>query len=240
MIKVNYLGRLGNNLFQYATGRLLAEELGYKLVVKTFPEFKNMTELPGLEITAPVFTLRYLEGRRTSSGYADPEYTIDSLAAKAPCKFILNAFCHRADVLLPHQDKLRIWYDIENAYKPNPDDIVLHVRLTDFVPLKRTQPEQYYLNILKLRSWRKKYICTDDRSHALIKHLCSLGCELVEAGNVFSDFRLIKSFNNIAVASSFSWWAALLSDAERVYLPQAMSAWALGWHQFDGKRGIYV
>ena len=31
MIHVEYGGRLGNNLFQYCFGRILATELGYKL-----------------------------------------------------------------------------------------------------------------------------------------------------------------------------------------------------------------
>ena len=30
MIEVKYLGTLGNNMFQYALGRILAEEMGYE------------------------------------------------------------------------------------------------------------------------------------------------------------------------------------------------------------------
>ena len=31
MVEVQYFGRLGNNLFQYALGRIIAEELGFEL-----------------------------------------------------------------------------------------------------------------------------------------------------------------------------------------------------------------
>ena len=31
MVTVNFKGRLGNNMFQYCLGRILAEALGYKL-----------------------------------------------------------------------------------------------------------------------------------------------------------------------------------------------------------------
>ena len=31
MIEVKYLGTLGNNMFQYALGRILAEEMWYEL-----------------------------------------------------------------------------------------------------------------------------------------------------------------------------------------------------------------
>jgi len=48
MIKVNYDGNLGNNLFQYCFGRILAEELGYQLVANSIPGFpRTFDEISG-------------------------------------------------------------------------------------------------------------------------------------------------------------------------------------------------
>ena len=44
MIKVTYLGRTGNNLFQYCFGRILAEKTGMKMeseVLEGFPNTKK-------------------------------------------------------------------------------------------------------------------------------------------------------------------------------------------------------
>ena len=39
MIEVRYQGRLGNHLFQYCFGRILAEKMGYKLKADPIPGF---------------------------------------------------------------------------------------------------------------------------------------------------------------------------------------------------------
>ena len=47
MIQVNFLGRLGNNLFQYAFGRILAESMGYALRSPKISYFNNQIDLQG-------------------------------------------------------------------------------------------------------------------------------------------------------------------------------------------------
>ncbi len=41
MVEVKYIGRLGNNLFQYCFARILAQGLGYKLKAEPIAGFPN-------------------------------------------------------------------------------------------------------------------------------------------------------------------------------------------------------
>lgn len=241
MIKVNTLGRLGNNLFQYATGRILAEALNYRLEVKTFPQFKNMTEIRGVEVSEPVVTINYVISTTAPGGCCDPDYTLDGLIKCAPCKFVFNTFCVKPSFLEPYKDKIREWFDIPNGFSPHQDDIVLHVRLTDFIKLGWDLREAHYLRILNNQTWKQKYLCTDDASHPLIRKLQRVGCQVVP-GDEFETFKFIKSFNNIVIASTFSWWAAFLSRATRIYIPSKVHFWSTKSIDFriNESRYIYV
>jgi len=53
MVEVRYLGRLGNNLFQYCFGRILTENLGFKLKTASIPGFPNTgTQIKGLDYSS--------------------------------------------------------------------------------------------------------------------------------------------------------------------------------------------
>jgi hypothetical protein len=47
MIEVRYKGQLGNNMFQYCLGRILAEELGFALQAGPISGFSNTEEKIG-------------------------------------------------------------------------------------------------------------------------------------------------------------------------------------------------
>jgi len=44
VIEVRYKARLGNNLFQYCLGRILAEELAFELHAQAIPGFPNTAQ----------------------------------------------------------------------------------------------------------------------------------------------------------------------------------------------------
>lgn len=50
MIKINYIGRLGNNIFQYCFGRIIAEELKYS-IDRNLDLFENAIKINGLNFS---------------------------------------------------------------------------------------------------------------------------------------------------------------------------------------------
>ena len=55
MISVNYTGRMGNNMFQYCIGRIMAEKMGYALSAKPISGFDGTLEkIDGLRYDKPL------------------------------------------------------------------------------------------------------------------------------------------------------------------------------------------
>jgi hypothetical protein len=55
MIEVRYKARLGNRMFQYCLGRILAEQLDFRLVAEPLSGFPNTRQkIEGLLVREPV------------------------------------------------------------------------------------------------------------------------------------------------------------------------------------------
>lgn len=103
MIKIIYRGRLGNNLFQYCLGRILAIELGYKLIADPIPGFPGTGDLvDGREFAEPV---NELCGQRINFH--------DQLNNRECRKVVLNGCFQRDEYYKQHKRKIRKWLEIE-------------------------------------------------------------------------------------------------------------------------------
>jgi hypothetical protein len=72
-------------------------------------------------------------------------------------------------------------------------------------------------------------IFTDDPNHDYIKQLCNQGALLSKESNDVEDLKSLASCEHIVMSrSSFSWWAAFLSNAKEIYFPRPSSGmWSL-------------
>ena len=118
MITVKYQGRLGNNLFQYSIGRILAQELNY-----TFqsPPIPNFSELPIFISASTIPESIILEGHILNKE--------DILKRKNESGFVIHGFFQRYEYYQPYKDIIRSWF---NSVPLSEEDqtIVIHVRRT--------------------------------------------------------------------------------------------------------------
>lgn len=78
---------------------------------------------------------------------------------------------------------------------------------------------EWYESILDTLSFSKLYICTDVPDDPFLRYFDKYNPIISQAGE-WGDFVLLRSANRIVCChSTFSWWAAWLSDASEVYLP---------------------
>jgi len=220
MIEVRYRDQLGNNLFQYCFGRILAEELGYKLLAEPIPGFPNTNDpIEGKEYTSPV---EYIGG-----------HVVDFhslLRNKEPRKIIVDGYFQRYEYYKPYKRRIKEWLETVNTnrkYRISQNDFVVHIRGRDFrIPKPgrgyiRAVPFSWYQNILDVNTWDNLYVVTDDPEYQLTQKFVSRYKAKIHSFDVIEDFNFIKSVNKIALsASSFSWWAAWLSEAKQIYIPQ--------------------
>ena len=148
MIRVSYKGRLGNNLFQYSMGRVLAHRYGYYLDATPIDGFENTKEkVDGLKFNKPHKKLRYNRVRLDK---------LDNFVQKnAGANILLRGTFGYYPNLKQHKDEIRRWFYFDNIdlktledrfkildgdeYRVVPvesinnNDVLLHIRLGDLL-----------------------------------------------------------------------------------------------------------
>lgn len=221
---------LGNRLFQYCWARQIAEKKNYKLVAPIIPGFPityNNTE--GIE--------NYHNPYRTpeNTQIFDMNYINNHNG-----QIIISGYSQRYEHYISNKNSIREWLFIENedSYdKPNDDDLVLSIRLGDYVKLGWDIEMEYYINILNKESFNNATIICDEPNNSKLDILKSMGCKIKDNSNwgvnkFLADFVYVKySKKTIIANSTFSWWAAFLGQG-KVYFPCFKFPWINSWETF--------
>ena len=229
MVDVELIGGLGNNMFQYALGRIIADAKGYNLNVtkinqldQFFKNVKNITDKKSLN--EPVLQIGY----DTKVG---PQTYIEKEVVDFEGAIKVRGFFQRQEFYNAHRDQLLKWFKTSVKLKkvPGKNDLVLHVRLGDYMGLGWQLDTGIFIDILKREEYDKYFIVTDDPDNPIIGNIL----ETVDGGEVISvdkisDFEFLRRSKLLVLShSSFSWWSSFLSDAKKVIVP------------YDGNKGLW-
>jgi hypothetical protein len=235
MIEVRYRGRLGNQLFKYCVGRILAEGLGYRLGAVPLPHFSG--------------TQSVIEGRMIESPVWEcPENVriIDLLADRKPRRIIVNGYMQHYRYYRRFKDKVRQWAEIgRSKVQPEEDALVVHMRLGDYLAKGWVLSLDYYHAIIAKENFRRLYIVTDEPESPLLSSFGRYHPTMV-TGSPIESLRFIRSARRIVLSqSTYGWWGAFLSEADRIYFPVPRdSVWSPGAFSdlrvTDESRYIYV
>lgn len=234
MISVKYDGGLGNWLFQYCFGRILAVRLGYRL------DAPGILGIPG--------TFDVVEGEdnshrepRVLRGQKPDLSFLEGSARKH--HLLLTGYFQRYEYYLPHRSQIRQWLAIPDHIPADisPSDVVLSIRRgRDYVP-RYGLPFTYYEGALESLQYDRVFICTNEPDDPFVRHLAKKYSAVIrggsfQGGKILPDYvagaldnlLFIKKFNKIVLSnSSFPWWAAFLSDATEIIGPRPSSGmWA--------------
>lgn len=215
MVEVNYKGRLGNNMFQYAFGRIIAETYNLELDANYLKYFENTKE--------KIYGKNNINNNvQTINGHKNDIENIDSSS------FIkLDGYFQYYPMYKNYKEKLKKWFyvnsdDYLNFY-PDKNDIIIHIRLRDYKILNFNLKENFYYDFINenLNNYNKFWIITDEKNNKFINELLNINKKVnLFNGNEIEDFCFIKESNNILTSqSTFSWWAAFLSNAKKIYIP---------------------
>lgn len=211
MIKVNYKGRLGNNLFQYSLGRIISKELDFKLSADPIPGFdETYKEILGKDCSF-----------NTSKQHLE-KHIIDLksiIQNKSDRKIILNGYFQRYEYYEKYSDEIKKWLYFKNQYKQLSNDLVVHIRRDDYITHGYTLTFESYKKMIESVSFNKIYITTDSPNDVFLKKFDAYNPVIVN-NSCIEDFKFISSFNKIIISqSSYSWWAAFLSNATEIIFP---------------------
>jgi hypothetical protein len=211
MVEVQYVGRLGNQLFTYATARVIAEALHYKLAAPPIAGFGGTYNVVlGATHHEPV--------EKILRDYFPDVAGI--IANRTPRKILVAAYCQKYEYIRDRAADVQRWYRQPPPEKPcHPDAVVMHVRLTDFIGYRWAIDIGYYTAVLDtMFRGRPVVIITDDPTHACLRAFDKYAPTYYRSSPL-EDFRCMVAARDLIIGTStFSWWAAFLSRAN-VFAP---------------------
>lgn len=211
MIEVIYDGNLGNNLFQYAFGRILAGQLGYRLKAQPINGFPRTTDVvEGDVVTGDPIVLR---GQR-------PNLTKLRETPRRP--ILLTGYFQRSEYYVGYRSEVCEWfamnYDGDDGLEP--EDLVVGIRRGwDYIP-RHGLPLSYYRNAIDAVPHRRLHFCSDSPHDPFVKFLAERYGAIVHAPSPLANLYLLRRARKLIVANStFLWWGAFLSDADPIIYP---------------------
>jgi len=223
MVLVKYRDRLGNTLFQYCLGRIIAEELDFALEAEPIEGFPNTaSSVRGKSFDSPV---QRLEDHRIDLASV--------LNDRSERRIELDGWFQRCEYYSPYKAKIREWLKLDPAYNtPCSDaDLVVNVRRTDYISLGWALPFSYYekaIDSLLPKNGRLS-IVTDDPSDPFFRRFKRWRPTFFNAPPLNQFSYMTNAPRLVMSASSFSWWPAFLGNSEQAVWPQAtFGVWAPG------------
>jgi hypothetical protein len=225
VIKLTYNSgcRLGNRLFMYAAGRLLARKLGIPL---------QSEPLDGFPRTRDVISGKSLTGLVHDISSADPipEWPQVGRLIGEPLE-VKHGFVN-SRYFVDDRDTIKSWFRLESPIQPDPDDVLVNVRLREFVDLGLALDPSYYTTVLQQLKFKKLYVMTDEPRSPYLEFLDQYSPEYI-SGTPVEHFAIGSSFKRIVMSNStFCWWFTFVTDATEIYFPMIngnrCGSWCLG------------
>lgn len=235
MIEVVYNGGLGNNLFQYCFGRILAEKLGYQLKAQPIPGFEGTYEsVEGASY--PGLAMLTLRGQRPDLSFLDNPTGIKR-------HILLTGYFQRYEYYKSCSLQIKEWLRLDDRIDASigENDIGLSIRRgRDYIP-QYGLPLSFYERALDSTSFSNVYICTNEPDDRFVTYLAKKYRAVIRPGgfqggklgssylaDAIDNLIFLKKFKKLIISnSSFAWWAAFLSEAQEIYYPRPSTGmWA--------------
>jgi hypothetical protein len=215
---------LGNRLFQYCWSREIAERKGYALEgnpILGFPTTYNR-----LEGTQKI-------GNLLSTPEATQLFDMESIY-EHDGQILISGYSQRYEFYIENKENIKRWLFIEDEHlyeKPNENDLILNIRMGDYVGLGWDLDIKYYIDIIQKETYENVIIVCDEPNNPKLSILKEMGCIVKDNSNhghmkFLADFVFVKNAKKCVIANStFSWWATFLGDAETIYFPCIKFPW---------------
>lgn len=243
MVIIGIKAELGNVMFQYAFGRIIAEKKGYKLLFdeslayvrmeEFFKTFPNATIPDGKEVVDNIMFVG-----------CDLQHLDLNTVLNHSGGVHLQGYWQKHHYYFPYRDQIREWFKYDDSMheKPDVDDIVVHYR-AKFNPgiiAEYITPVPKFLEILKRLDYKNCVIVTDlPMSPQLDVFKTELKNVVVRAGTLLEDFTYMKYAKRLVLAqSTFSWWAAFLGNPDKVYAPMSLVPAPCCWKAYPDVQDI--
>lgn len=224
MVETTFAGESGNNLFQYFLSFCISYEKKYGVKFKLHQRgntFKKQDEyfiFNGLKLPFSI------EGDLKNNDvliFNDHVYDWNKVKEHNG-KVLLNGFFQKYSYYRPYKSLIKdIIHKHNNVYdfndKPGENDLVLHFRNYNHV---KNVPISYYKELIESDDYDTVWLVSREVNDTIKTLLTKYKNTKVKMGGSANDFLFICNATNIGISqSTFSWWAAFISKANKIYFP---------------------
>jgi len=214
-VSINYMGRLGNNIFQYVAAYIFAKKFNLQIITEP--------------IHTP-FDLPKLLGNTYSS---DSKFEVNdsnflellNSESVEPNHYVFNGFFQIKDFVLNYKSQIKSLFKLSYD-ETNNDEVFVMYRIGDIEGIRQMLPIEFYEEALNKIPYKKGYITSDTPNHPNVIKL-SKEFNLTIYNNTASEtINFAKNFKNLVLSEgSFSWWIGLLSNSENIYYNKRERFW---------------
>ena len=251
-VEVRLIGHLGNNLFEYALGRIIAEHLGQELIVHPatdMPGWANVERMSGIVdrlhdqlgyfadvplriegkvVDQPQMRLVLGEFRRWNGHAINLPHVLEH---GKDHRIVLRGYFQRTEYYQPHKARIKSWFKLSDVHlpiTPGPRDVVVHIRRSlDMFVLDRALDLSYYHDLLAGLTFDKVLVCGLGIDERVKSALAEFDPTYLDLEAIPSLFLLTRASRIVLANSTFSWWGAYLSEATDIYFPRPVrSIWS--------------
>lgn len=219
MIRVNFRGRLGNRLIQYAAGYILAKKTGLEFNTSGACSYGN-SDIDDFQVA---FKIPSIDGTRyTETTQVTDDNFLDYLKTpKEGLGYELTGYFFHDELLGDYRADILEMYQFVPPAAPSHDDVFIHARYGDTINILDGYCSVQYIEkqLQQYPTSSKIYVSSDTIDHPPLVNLIKK-YNLIEYHNTPLNTILFAScFNNMILsAGTFSYWIMYLGDAENVHI----------------------
>ena len=200
-VSINYSGRLGNNLFQYAAAYLFAKKFGFSLISEVVENSFSIPTIIGLEVHNPIIEVddNNFMGLLESTNMVDSHY-----------RFV--GYYQNRDFILKFGPEIKSLFNLSFTEVPK-DQVFVAYRIGDINGERQMLPIEYYQEALKNINAKGGYISSDTPNHPNVIQLANDFNLTIYNESPLDTIDFAKNFNNIVLSEgSFSMGICLSSQ----------------------------
>ena len=243
MIFIEKKGRFGNFLFQYLLGRIIQENYNQKIIIFSknetkynFYSKKNIDRLVGNTIFLPKISKFLNILKKFCINIDDDNYKsfLQRNEKYSKKNFFISGFFQDIDLLNQNKEILNNLIEYKKLL-PKEEfenfDLTIHIRHLyknkniDENEMYKNQPNIFfYKNIIDKENPKNiKIVCSNKSNEVLLslKNIYGNKINFFETDDISDFTSLLYSKKIILSLSTFSLWSAILSKAEKVYVPNS-------------------
>ena len=175
IVQYNPDGRMGNRMFQYAFGYILAKKGKKELIHDELPNFGIPSNSGQVRAHEPVIRTFQEWGEQN----ADMDLLLDHKGS-----IVVNSLVQKSRYYTDYRHILREVFSIKTQETINKDSLLVHVRETDYTQINNFLGYNFYRAMIDDSGFTDVKIITDNSNCDTVKKLVSDGCTLVSEGYV--------------------------------------------------------